>query len=166
VSGAETAHALRATSDALIADLDELARLEREKRILPLDDPRLEDISERIEALAGRVLTSTALEQELSEAAGVEAAAGSPSAPAQTIDQTPPRELHTILDEWRAAERRAAEAAPRSSEASRAALEVQRLRTEYRRARQRAEQDAQGPNGRKGSNGPSGGTSPGSTEAQ
>jgi hypothetical protein len=144
VSGAETAHALRATSDALIADLDELARLEREKRMLPLDDPRLEEVSERIEALAGRVLTSTALEQELSEAARVEAAAGAPSAPDQTIDETPPRELHTILDEWRAAERRAAQAAPRSSDAARAALEVQRLRIEYRRARQRAEIDAKG----------------------
>jgi hypothetical protein len=147
VSGAETAHALRATSDALIADLDELSRLEREKRIIALDDPRLEAMSERIEDLAARVLTSTAVEQELSEAARVEAAAGAPSAPNQTIDETRPRELHTILDEWRAAERRAAQAPPRSSEAARAALEVQRLRTEYRRARQRAEQDDQGPIG-------------------
>jgi hypothetical protein len=155
VSGAETAHALRATSDALIADLDELTRLEREKRILRLDDPRLEEMSERIEDLAARVLTSTTLEQELSEDARVEAAAGAPSAPAQTIDQTPPRELHTILEEWRAAERRAAQATPRSSEAARAALEVQRLRTEYRRARQRAQQDAQAPDG---------GPSPGATQ--
>lgn len=147
MSGAETAHALRATSDALIADLDELIRLEREKRILRFDDPRLEEMSERIEDLAARVLTSTALEQELSEDARAEAAAGAPNAPPQTIDQTPPRELHTILEEWRAAERRAAQAAPRSSEAARAALEVQRLRTEYRRARQRAQQDAQAPDG-------------------
>jgi hypothetical protein len=147
MTGAETAHALRAASDALIADLDELTRLEREKRMLSLDDPRLEEMSERIEALATRVLTSTAQEQELSEAARVESASGAPSAPGQTIDETPPRELHTILDEWRAAERRAAEAAPRSSEAAQAAVEVQRLRTEYRRARQRAEQDADAPNG-------------------
>ncbi len=157
MSGAETAHALRATSDALIADLDELSRLEREKRILRLDDPRLEDISERIEALAARVLTSTAVEQDLSEAAREEAIAGSPSAPEQSIDETPPRELHTILDEWRAAERRAAQAAPRSSEAARAALEVQRLRTEYRRARQRAQQEKQGPDGE---------SAPGSGEAE
>jgi hypothetical protein len=146
VSGAETAHALRATSDALIADLDELARLEREKRILALDDPRLEAMSERIEALAGRVLTSTALEQDLSEAARIEASADAPSAPEQTIEDTPPREIHTILDEWRAAERRAAQAAPRSSDAARAALEVQRLRIEYHGARQRAEIPSQPPN--------------------
>jgi hypothetical protein len=146
VSGAETAHALRATSDALIADLDELARLEREKRILALDDPRLEAMSERIEALAGRVLTSTALEQELSESARIEASADAPSASEQTIEDTPPREIHTILDEWRAAERRAAQAAPRSSDAARAALEVQRLRIEYHRARQRAETQSQAPN--------------------
>ena len=145
MSGAETAHALRATSDALIADLDELARLEREKRLLALDDPRLSDLSERIEALAARVLTSTALEQDLSEAAQVEASAKAPSAPDQTIEGTPPREIHTILDEWRAAERRAAQAAPRSSEAARAALEVQRLRLEYQRARQRAETTSQMP---------------------
>ena len=146
MSGAQTAHALRATSDALIADLDELARLEREKRILALDDPRLEAMSERIEALAGRVLTSTAREQDLSEAARIEASADAPSAPERTIEETPPREIHTILDEWRAAERRAAQAAPRSSDAARAALEVQRLRIEYHRARQRAETPSQTPN--------------------
>jgi hypothetical protein len=145
VSGAETAHALRATSDALIADLDELARLEREKRLLALDDPRLSDLSERIEALAGRVLASTTLEQDLSEAARVEASAEAPSAPDQTIEDTPPREIHTILDEWRAAERRAAQAAPRSSEAARAAIEVQRLRLEYQQARRRAETGSQQP---------------------
>jgi hypothetical protein len=143
LSGAETAHALRATSDALIADLDDLARLEREKRLLALDDPRLSDLSERIEALAGRVLASTTLEQELSEAAQVEASAEAPSAPDQTIEDTPPREIHTILDEWRAAERRAAQAAPRSSEAARAAIEVQRLRLEYQQARRRAETGSQ-----------------------
>jgi hypothetical protein len=145
VSGAETAHALRATSDALIADLDELARLEREKRLLALDDPRLSDLSERIEALAGRVLASTTLEQELSEAARVEASAEAPSAPDQTIEETPSREIHTILDEWRAAERRAAQAAPRSSDAARAAIEVQRLRLEYQQARRRAETGSQQP---------------------
>jgi hypothetical protein len=145
VSGAETAHALRATSDALIADLDELTRLEREKRTLVLDDPRLSDLSERIEALAARVLTSTAIEQDLSEAAKVEASLEAPSAPDQTIEDTAPREIHTILDEWRAAERRAAQAAPQSSEAARAALDVQRLRLEYQRARQRAETASQRP---------------------
>lgn len=145
MSGAETAHALRATSDALIADLDELARLEREKRLLALDDPRLSDLSERIEALAGRVLASTTLEQELSEAARVEASAEAPSAPDQTIEETPSREIHTILDEWRAAERRAAQAAPRSSDAARAAIEVQRLRLEYQQARRRAETGSQQP---------------------
>lgn len=147
MSGAETVHALRATSDALIADLDELSRLEREKRLLPLDDPRLSDLSERIEALAARVLTSTALEQDLTEAAQVEASAKAPSAPDQTIENTTPREIHTILDEWRAAERRAAQAAPRSSEAAQAALEVQRLRLEYQRARQRAETASHMPDG-------------------
>jgi hypothetical protein len=147
VSGAETAHTLRATSDALIADLDELARLEREKRLLSLDDPRLSDLSERVEALAARVLTNTALEEELSEAARVEASVGAPSAPDQTIEETPPREIHMILDEWRAAERRAAQAAPRSSEAAQAALEVQRLRLEYQQARQRAETASQMPDG-------------------
>jgi hypothetical protein len=77
----------------------------------------------------------------------VEASVGAPSAPDQTIEETPPREIHTILDEWRAAERRAAQAAPRSSEAAQAALEVQRLRLEYQQARQRAETASQMPDG-------------------
>jgi hypothetical protein len=143
LSGAETAHALRATSDALIADLEELTRLEREKRHLELDDDRLAEMSTRIEALAGRVLAGTTLEQDLSEAAQVEAAVGAPTAPDQTIEETPPRELHTILDEWRAAERRAAQAEPRSTEAAVGAVEIQRLRLEYRRARERAETGSQ-----------------------
>ena len=52
----ETERALRATSDALLANIEELATLEQEKRIVKAGDPRLVELSKSIERIAARVL--------------------------------------------------------------------------------------------------------------
>jgi hypothetical protein len=118
---------LRATSDALMRDLDALGTLEEEKRSLPLDDPRLVEIAEQIEAIATRVLAGSARQTTLAKDAA-ELPDGGPS-----IEDVlrPPA---AILAEWRAVERRAADAPEGSAEAAEITILAARLRDEYQEA--------------------------------
>jgi hypothetical protein len=134
---ADTSSALRATSDSLMRDLERLEELEREKRELPTDDPRLVQIAADVETIALRVLGSTVRQRELAEDASEATGQSSAVAGGQSIVDVP-REIHVILAEWRDAERRATEASPGSVEAAGAAAEVERLRAEYRNAHEDA----------------------------
>jgi hypothetical protein len=134
-------HALRATSDTLLDDLERLITYEREKRTLDPGDPRRAALASNVSELAQRVLAGATEEAMLSVEAQVEVASGSPDAPTRSIDETHPRPLHDILSEWRDAERRAAAAGPGSAAAAAAAAEITRLRFEYRRAYERAASD-------------------------
>jgi len=121
----------------MMRDLEQLEELEREKRQLPPEDPRLVKIAGEVEVLALRVLGTTVRQRELAEDAHDLVRQGSPKAPEHSIAGTP-REIHVILAEWRDAERRATEAPPGSGEAAGAAAEVERLRAEYRNAHEDA----------------------------
>jgi hypothetical protein len=125
--------ALRATSDALLSDLDALQALEQEKRAIQPGDPQLITIAARIEQLASRVLGTSIQQSRLSERAHQLVKAGSPEAPDAPIEDTK-REMRAILADWRDAERRAELAQPRSTDALAAAADIERLRTEYREA--------------------------------
>jgi hypothetical protein len=129
----ETASALRATSDALIRDLERLAALERQKRQMPPKDARLVDLAAEVESLALRVLGESVRQRELTEDVRELVESDPPGAPTQSIAATP-REIHTILAEWREAERTAAEAQPGSPAATTARADIDRLRAEYRAA--------------------------------
>ena len=131
----ETAQALRAVSDSLLDDIDELTRLETAKRGLKPGDPALVEVSEKIERLAARVLGLTIEERVLSEQADVEVTVEGPAAPLDTIEATEPRSPRVILEAWRDAERRASSAQPGSAEAGAIATEIERLRAEYRATR-------------------------------
>jgi len=135
----ETERALRATSDALLANIEELATLEQEKRTVKAGDPRLVELSKSIERIAARVLGGTIEERVLTEDAAVEVAVGEPTAPGLPIEEVEPRSPHEILEEWRDAERRAASVAAGSPEAAELATRIERLRFEYRRAHERAQ---------------------------
>ena len=79
-----TATDLRATSDALMRDLEVLAAIEEEKRTLAPGDPRLVELAQRVEDVARRVLSATVRQRQLTEVGSeqVEAAApGTPTAP-------------------------------------------------------------------------------------
>lgn len=128
--------ALRATSDALLRDLELLASVEQKKRDMSPDDPQLVEVAAEVETLALRVLGRTVRQRELTEETRDLVRSGSPDAPADTIAST--REIHVILAEWRDAERRAAEAAPGSAPAAAAEVEIHQLREEYRRAHENA----------------------------
>jgi len=129
----DTGGALRATSDALVGNLDRLVELEDLKRALAPGDPRLVALAQEIEALAERVMAGTTRQLALAEKADELGAIGAPHAPNRSIEATP-REIHVILAEWRDAERRADEAAPGSQETTSAAADAARLRDEYRQA--------------------------------
>ena len=136
-----TEHALRATSDTLLDDLEQLLAYEREKRTLEPSDPRRVALAERIASLAQHVLSGATEQAMLSTEAAVEVAAGAPGAATRTIDETPPRSLADVLSDWRDAERRAASAEPGSAAAAAVAEEIVRLRFEYRRAYEQAAAD-------------------------
>jgi hypothetical protein len=129
----ETGSALRATSDALLADLQTLEELERAKRELEPDDPKLVDTARRVETIARRLLGQSVRQRELTAVASDLAAAGHPDAPSGPIEATP-REIHQILADWRNAERRARDASPGTPDADAAAADVERYREEYRTA--------------------------------
>ena len=133
----ETGSALRATSDALIQDLERLALLERQKRQMTPEDPRMVELASEVETIALRVLGRSVRQRELTEDAREEVRAGAPGAMKHPIAATP-REIHSILAEWREAERRASEARPGSAEAKAAEGEIDRLRDEYRQAHEDA----------------------------
>ena len=133
----ETASALRATSDALIHDLERLALLEREKREMKPEDPLLVDLAAEVEQLALRVLGQSVRQRELTENARELIEAESADAPDRTIAATP-REIHTILAEWREAERKAMEAGADSAAGRAAKQDIDRLRAEYRDAHEDA----------------------------
>ena len=133
----QTAKALRATSDALLHDLERLFEIENEKRALSPDDPRLVPMSEEVAELAARLLDKSEMQKALSLRTEELVQRDHPDAPTDPIEATP-REIHVILAEWRDAERAAARLAPDSPEAHEAAARIERLRGEYRDAHRRA----------------------------
>jgi hypothetical protein len=130
---ANSSDALRATSDALLSDLDALQALEQEKRTIQPGDPQLVRIAARIEQLASRVLGASTEQYRLTERVQQLVETGSPDAPDTAIEDTR-REMRVILADWRDAERRAGLAQAGSPEALAAASDIDRLRLEYREA--------------------------------
>jgi hypothetical protein len=133
----EAGRALREASDALLRDLEALSVLEEEKREVTPGDPRLIDLAAQIEAIAARVLITSARQHELTEQIQEAAENGSASAPIASIDDTP-RAISAILNEWRDAERRLEAASPGTAEAREAEVIVERLRDEYRKSHEAA----------------------------
>jgi hypothetical protein len=133
----ETGNALRATSDALLRDLDVLVTIEEEKRTLDPGDPRLVELAARIEEIARRVLEGTTRQHDLTRVVNAQVEAGSPHAPDGSIDEAV-RPIQAVLSDWRDAERRAAAAEPGTAEGALANALVERMRDEYRRAHEAA----------------------------
>ncbi len=60
---------LMATSDAILEDTNRLRALEREKRTLQINDPRVESLSSEIVSLAERVRTLATAEEDIAQEA-------------------------------------------------------------------------------------------------
>lgn len=128
-----TSDALRATSDALLRDLEVLGQLEDEKRSISPGDPRLVELAAQIEEIAKRVLSGSRREHQLTQIANAQVRIGAEAAPSTSIEATE-RSPSAILAEWRAAERRLAAADPASADWTEADALVDHLRDEYRQA--------------------------------
>ena len=61
---------LRATGDAIRRDTANLAQIEAEKRALPADDPRVDELSDAAVAAADRLARETRAERHLSDEIG------------------------------------------------------------------------------------------------
>jgi hypothetical protein len=130
---ADIAEDLRATSDGLIRDLEVLSAMEARKRTLEPGDPLLVELSERVEALAARLLNASSRQRRLTEIGNAKVEARVAAAPEASIEETP-RPIADILAEWRAAERQLEAAEPGSAAALEAETLSDHLRQEYRRA--------------------------------
>jgi hypothetical protein len=139
----DTGEALREASDALLRDLEALSDLEATKREIVPGDPKLVELAGTIEALAQRVLASSARQRELTLEANDLVDLGLPDAPSRSIEETP-RPIAAILADWREAERTAQAAAPGSTEAAEAERQIDRLKAEYREAHEEATRNLDG----------------------
>jgi hypothetical protein len=139
----DTGEALREASDALLRDLEALSDLEATKREIVPGDPKLVELAGTIEALAQRVLASSARQRELTLEANDLVDLGLPDAPSRSIEETP-RPIAAILADWREAERTAQAAAPGSTEAAEAERQIDRLKAEYREAHEEATRNPDG----------------------
>jgi hypothetical protein len=139
----DTGAALREASDTLLRDLEALSELEEVKRSIAPGDPRLIELAGTIEAMAERVLASSARQRELTIEANDLVDLGMPEAPTRSIDETP-RSIATILAEWRDAERRAQAAEAGSTDAAEAERAILLLKNEYRRAHEEATRQSEG----------------------
>ena len=130
----DTEQELRATSDALLANLDRLRRLELEKRALPAGSSGLVDVAEEIDRLAELVLGATDRQVRLAtkQTDLVEEGVADPDATIEDVSGF--GDVHEILAAWREAERALSALDSDSREALAARARVEALRRAYRAA--------------------------------
>jgi hypothetical protein len=123
---------LRTVSDEMLRTLDQLQRLELEKRSESPGSPRFLTLATEIEKLAAMMFAQTNTQEKLAAESHAATRAGADLAPIEEV--TPTRDVSLILSDWREAERRVAGTAIDSAEHAKAAGDVRRLRDEYHRA--------------------------------
>lgn len=117
---------LRSASDTFLSRLERLRDLEEETRCLTPGTPRMRSMTEEIAELARDVVGIAEVQDQLAQRAG--------DIPGlRPIDDVPPRHAHTVLEEWRAAERRVASVERGTAEEAATRADIDRLRGEYRR---------------------------------
>ena len=123
---------LRTVSDEMLHTLEQLQRLENEKRAETPGTPRFLSLAHEVESLAALVFTQTKEQENLAVKTHAAARSGADLTPIDEIEAA--REVSIVLSEWRDAERRLAASAIESAEHAKAAGDVRRLRDEYHRA--------------------------------
>lgn len=121
---------LRSASDDVMRVLEQLQRLEQEKREAAPGTPSFERLANEIERLAALMFSQTHTQRALAErSTAVVEQKGEPLTPIEEVSAE--RDVGTILAEWREAERRLSTFAIESAEHTQAAADVRRLRDEY-----------------------------------
>ena len=119
---------LRATSDQLVLAIHEVDARERRKRGIAPADPAFLELARQVRVAAEIVLDLARHEESTAQ----RVSAGPASAGLPPIEaMSPAKELATILEQWRAVEKRLGEAQAGSSEADELMLEFERLRDRY-----------------------------------
>jgi hypothetical protein len=126
----EEGDALRVASDAMLRDLEMLAGLEEEKRLLEPEDARTVRLAGQIEEMAARLLKHSAEQHAMTIRIHDDPEVAAIEGPIAGM----PRTMAAILDAWREAERDLAAATPGSPAADVAQARVDQFREEYRRA--------------------------------
>jgi hypothetical protein len=121
-----TEQELRVTSDAFLARVERLHALEEQKREVPPAEAA--ELAKEVEILTREILEWATHQTDLAREAAAKDTDGQP------IAVTPPRALHVVLDEWRAAERALEAEAPGTAGYESARADIDRLRDEYARA--------------------------------
>ena len=129
----EHAAGLRRASDEFMQRLDRLYELETRKRELPPDRPEFMRLAREVEDLSRALLYSGGQQVELAEEVHADIKSGETIIDQPIRDTPSRRDAVLVLNEWRAAERRLAAAAPGTSEEREARDLVDSLRDEYRR---------------------------------
>jgi len=131
----DLASELRSTSDMFLDRLDLLRELEEKKRRMSPGTSGFADLAAQIQGLAAQLLDASERQSDIADASDEAVAGGDmPIALTPVKDIPPPRDVQTVLGEWRDAERRLGLTAAGSAEAEAAQSEVMRLRTEYRQS--------------------------------
>jgi len=128
----ELENQLRSASDETLRTLEQLQRLEIEKRGLEPGSPRFVRLADEIERLAVYVFTQTSAQQTLAHETHAARQEGVELPPIEEMSAT--RDVSEILGDWRDAERRLADTSVDSAEHALAAGDVRRFRDEYHRA--------------------------------
>jgi hypothetical protein len=121
---------LRGTSDQLLLAIQTVALLEQQKRGVPVGDDRFPGLAKAVREAAEAVLDFSMAEED--EADRIHDRSTIDVEATTTIAETPPASsLAAILEEWRAVERRLAEAPAGSPEAADLLEAFERLRSHY-----------------------------------
>ncbi|HET7473337.1 MAG TPA: hypothetical protein VFJ71_09450 [Candidatus Limnocylindrales bacterium] len=122
----EIAEHLRAASDAILLLLTETSQLERHKRNIPPGEPRFDEIARSVRVVAQALAEFTEAEEQWARIA----TDGRTDIPTVEDSDNAPS-LATILERWRAIERRLDEVEPGTPEAVSLFAEFERVRDEY-----------------------------------
>jgi hypothetical protein len=123
----------------VLETIEQLRVVETKKRALLPGSRRFQKLAREAERLANTVIAHAEEQAEMgTEAAERLTEVGEVVPP---INETP-RDVATILGEWREAERRASAAPAGSAEGAAARADVDRLRAEYQRAHRAASREA------------------------
>ena len=125
--GVPFAEDTRATSDRMLALVEQLRELEHQKRGHPIGSPEFVRLAGETESLSRLVFRWTQMQGALAEESLSQPHGG------LRIADVAPRPIHRLLADWREAELRLLGARPGSPEGDRATDEIERIREEYHR---------------------------------
>jgi hypothetical protein len=122
---------LRGASDGLLIAIREVDARERMKRGVSPSDPHFRALAREVRVAAETLLFLARQEEsKAEETSGTDVGEQLPTINAST----PPADLASILEEWRAVERRLEAAEPASAESEQLMLEFETLRAQYAQA--------------------------------